>query len=119
MLYTEFKVKDKELKLRLTTRDCVSLEKKLGRNPLDDIMAVEKGKLPTITYIVAVLHASLQKYQNGYTEEKVYDLFDDYINEGGSLIDLMEVITEIFKVSGFFKEPEIAQKQAPEQIQEP
>ena len=32
MLYTEFEVGDKALKLRITTRACVELEKKMGRN---------------------------------------------------------------------------------------
>lgn len=105
MLYTELKIGDKELKLRLTTRDCIALEKRLGRNPLDDVMAVEAGKLPTITYVVTVLHASVQKYQSGYTLEKVFDLYDEYIENGGSLTDIIPVITEIFKVSGFLGNP--------------
>lgn len=106
MLFTEFKIGEEELKLRLTTRDCVSLEKKLGRNPLDDIMMVESGKLPTVTYIVTVLHAALQKYHSGYTLEKVYDLYDKYIENGGDLMGIIPVITNIFEVSGFFKNPE-------------
>lgn len=111
MLYKDLKIGDKELKLRLSTRDCVALEKRLGRNPLDDLMAVEQGKLPTITYVVILLHASLQKYQSNYTMEKVYDLYDEYIEEGNSLTDMLAVITDIFKVSGFFKEPD---KEIPE-----
>ena len=102
MLYKELKIGDKELKLRLSTRDCVALEKKLGRNPLDDLMAVEQGKLPT----VVVLHASLQKYQSNYSLENVYDLYDEYIEEGNTLTDMLSVITDVFKVSGFFKEPD-------------
>ena len=111
MLYKDLKIGDKELKLRLSTRDCVALEKRLGRNPLDDLMAVEQGKLPTITYVVILLHASLQKYQSNYSMENVYDLYDEYIEEGNSLTDMLAVITDIFKVSGFFKEPD---KETPE-----
>ena len=103
MLYTEFKVKDEVLKLRLTTRDCVALESKLGRNPLDEIMGVDDNKLPTFNYIISVLHAALQTYQSNYNLEAVYDLFDKHVEDGGNLLDLIAVITDVFKVSGFFK----------------
>ena len=34
MMYVEFKVKDKEYKLRLNTLGIIQLEKKLGVNPI-------------------------------------------------------------------------------------
>lgn len=110
MLYTELKIGDKELKLRLSTRDIVALEKALGGNPLDKLIAVSENKLPEISFIVTVIHQSLQKYQKGYTLDKTYDLIDEYVDEGGTLLDLIQIITEIFKVSGFFKMEEAPAK---------
>lgn len=104
MLFTDFKVGEKELKLRLDSRGCVALEKKLGKSPLDIFMEAQNGSLPKLEGVIAILHASLQKYQHGYTEEKVYDLYDEYIEAGGSFIELIPVLLDVFKVSGFFKE---------------
>lgn len=106
MLYTELKIGDKELKLRLRAKDCVDLEKRLGGSPLDQLMMIEQGKMPTVTTVVLVLHASLQAFNKGYTLDKVYELFDEYVEDGGTVMDFVPKIMDIFKVSGFFKTPE-------------
>ena len=67
MLYTELAVGGKTLKLRLTTRAVIALEKKLGKNPLSVFTGVQGGELPTVSEIIAVLHASLQALEHGYT----------------------------------------------------
>ena len=110
MLFSEIKIGDKELKLRLDSRSCVSLERKLGKNPLSIFMNEDKS-LPKLEDLIAIFHASLQKYNQGYNEEKTYDLYDEYINEGNTFIDLIPVIMDIFKVSGFFKESEVEKAQ--------
>lgn len=110
MLYTEFKVGEQEFKLRIDARATVALEKKLGRSPLDVFMDAQNGSLPKLEGVIAILHASLQKYQNGFTEEKVYDLYDKYIEEGGTFIELISVLLDVFKTSGFFKDEEVAEK---------
>ena len=106
MLFSEIKIGDKELKLRLDAKGCVSLERKLGKNPLSIFMDSDKS-LPKLEDLILILQASLQKYQNGYTEDKTYDLYDEYVEEGNTFADFIPVIMEIFKVSGFFKEEEI------------
>lgn len=104
MLFTKFNVKDKELKLRLRAKDCIELEKRLGASPLDELMKCQDGKLPTITFMIMVLHSSLQALENGYTLEKTYELYDEYVEEGNTMVDLIPVLIEVFKVSGFFRE---------------
>lgn len=106
MLFSEIKIGDKELKLRLDAKGCVSLERKLGKNPLSIFMNSDKS-LPKLGDLISILHGSLQKYQNGYTEDKTYDLYDEYVEAGNTFTDFIPVIMEIFKVSGFFKEEEI------------
>ena len=110
MLYSDFKIGDKELKLRLDSRNCVSLERKLGKSPLSIFMDSDKS-LPKLEDLILILQASLQKYQNGYTEDKTYDLYDEYIEEGNTFTDFIPVVMEIFKVSGFFKENDIEKAQ--------
>ena len=94
------------LKLRLTTRAVMALEKKLGKNPLSVFAGVQSGELPTVSEIIAVLHASLQALEHGYTEEAVCDLYDAYIDEGHSLQDIMQTILEVFQVSGLIGKTE-------------
>ena len=106
MLYSDFKVGEKELKLRLDSRSCVVLERKLGKSPLSIFMDAENS-LPKLEDLIAILQASLQKYNQGYTEDKTYDLYDEYVEDGNTFTDFIPVIMDIFKVSGFFKEEEI------------
>ena len=100
MLYKEFEVGDKALKLRLTSRAVVELEKKLGCNPVDVFMRINEGNLPKQSDVVMVLHAALQALEHGYTEAAAHALYDEYVDEGHNLFDLVPVIMDTFKVSG-------------------
>lgn len=97
-MFYEFTVGDKTYKLRLTTRDIVSLEKKLGCNPI--AIFGNGDTIPTVTTMVQVLHASLQTYNHGIDANGAYDIFDSYIADGHSVTDFIAVIVEIYKASG-------------------
>ncbi|MEG0473325.1 MAG: DUF6096 family protein [Solibacillus sp.] len=104
MLYTEFKVGEQEFKLRATASAIIELEKKLGgRNPLQVLMTVENGEIPSVGSLLLILHASMQKYHHGMTWEKVLDLYDDYVDAGNAYTDLIPVMVDTFKSSGFFR----------------
>lgn len=98
MLYVDFKAGDKEYKLRLCTRDVITLEKNIGMNPLS--IFGDGRTIPSVTVMIAILHASLQKFQHGVTMTDAYDIFDDYLADGHSMTDFISVIVEIYKVSG-------------------
>ena len=98
MMYYDFKAGNKEYKLRLSTRAIVALEKSIGCNPL---MIFGNGDtVPTITVMVAVLHASLQQMNHGITLNDAYDIFDEYLADGNAPTDFIQVIIEIYQVSG-------------------
>jgi hypothetical protein len=59
MNYIDFEAGNKTYKLRLNTRNIITLEKTLGCNPLH-IFDTTGATLPSVTSMVAVLHASLQ-----------------------------------------------------------
>lgn len=123
VLYKVLNVNGKELKLRLRSRDCVDLERKLGESPLNILMKVSKEqKVPTVGFIVAVLYSSLQAYEHGYTMDKTYDLYDEYVDDGNEITDALNLITDVFEVSGFFKkaktEEENVEEKAEETLQE-
>ena len=106
MLYAEWEVNGKEYKLRLGARDIVKLEKKLGGNPMDIFMRIQNNQLPSLEAVILILQASMTKYHNSMKVDDVYDLYDEYVAEGNTYMDLIPVLLEVFKVSGFFKDEE-------------
>lgn len=102
MLYVDFAAGGKEYKLRLNTRNIVTLEKQLGCNPL--AIFGTGDIVPTVTVMVQILHASLQQYQHSLTLNDAYDIFDAYIADGNTSTDFIAVIIDIYKASGIFKD---------------
>lgn len=99
MMYVDFEAGNKSYKLRLNTRNTISLEKALGCNPLG-IFDLNGEQVPSITVMVNVLHAALQQYQHGISATDAYDIFDAYLEDGHSIDEFIYVILEIYKVSG-------------------
>lgn len=106
MLYTTLTVKDYNYKCRLSAKACVDLEKKLGTNPLNIFvdMAGDTVKLPSLGTMLTILHCSLQQYEHGITMDKIYEIYDSYIAEGHTQMDLIPVLIDIYKVSGLIPE---------------
>ena len=98
MNYIDFEAGNKTYRLRLSTRNIVLLEKQLGCNPLS--IFGNGDTVPTITTMVAILHAALQQYNHGITLNDAYDIFDEYIADGHTTVDFISVILEIYKASG-------------------
>lgn len=103
MNYLDFKAGSKEYKLRLNTRNVISLEKQLGCNPL--AIFGSGDTIPTITVMVKILHASLQQYQHSITLEDAYDIFDEWLEDNHVMTDFIPTIIEIYKASGIIKDP--------------
>ena len=102
MLYTTMVVKDKEYKLRISAKSCVDLEKKLGENPLNVLIeATNANKIPTLSSFLTILHAAIQQYQHGITLDDVYNIYDEFVDEGHNITDLVPIIYEVVKVSGY------------------
>lgn len=112
MLYIDFEANKKAYKLRLTTREIISLEKKLGCNPLMIFGAGDK--VPSITEMVAILHAALQPFHHGITFDAALDIFDAYLQEH-VVTDFIPVIIEIYKTSGIIANDK---KASPEEAEE-
>lgn len=98
MMFYEFEVGAKTYKLRLNTRALVELEKRIGCNPL--LIFNDEDNLPTVSTMVAILHASLQQYQHNITINDAYDIFDEYLADGNNMTDFVWVIIDIYKASG-------------------
>lgn len=114
MLYHTFTVNDKDYKCRLTARACVDLEKKLGENPLNVFISIANNgvELPKLESLITILHASMQSMEHNMSLDKVYELYDEYVDAGHTMMDLIPEVLEIFKVSGFFNEEQVNAKNA-------
>lgn len=102
MMYVDFTAGNKEYKLRLNIRNTVALEKQLGCNPL--MIFNEGDTIPTITTMVNVLHAALQQYNHGITLNDAYTIFEDWLNDGHTVVDFLPIIIDVYKVSGIIKQ---------------
>jgi hypothetical protein len=104
-MFTELIIGGESYKLRLTTRASVQLEKALGYNPIAMFMAIEAGEMPKLSDLLIILQAMLQAFHHGYTIDKTYDLFDDYVADGHNMFDLIPVFLEVFQQSGYMSAP--------------
>lgn len=87
-----------EYHLKLTTDGIVALESKTKKNLLSLI-----DELPPLNVMCGIIQASMQRYHHGIKYNQVKALIDEYIDEGGSQLELFtDVILPIFQVSGFF-----------------
>ncbi len=108
-MFVNFEAGNKAYKLRLNTRNIVSLEKVLGNNPLS-IFDTNGEQLPPVTSMVAVLHASLQQYHHGISMNDAYDIFDAYIEDGNSMDKFIYVILDIYRESGIIPKEVVEEK---------
>lgn len=116
MNFYTLNIGDREFDCRLGTRDVVNLEKVLGTNPLNVLMGMRDNSLPQTGILLIILQAAGKENKKKLKMEEWYDLYDEYLSEGNSIAELLEVIMEIFEVSGLIpkeaEETDIKNKQA-------
>lgn len=107
MLYYTLTVKGTDYKLRLGAKAVIDLEKKLGQNPVQILADIgESGKVPGLENFITIVQASMSQLNHGVDMDKMYEIYDDYIEEGHTMYDLVNVIMEVFKVSGLIPDKE-------------
>lgn len=106
MNYIDFEAGNKSYKLRLNTRGIVALEKTIGCNPLNIFFNNGQETIPSITQMVAILHASLQQYHHGISMNDAFDIFDEYVADGHTSLEFIKVMFEIFRSSGLVPKSE-------------
>lgn len=97
------KIKEKEYYLRVTTRSEIEMEKKLGSNPINVFMAIQDNRIPALGDLLIILHGCLVPLNSGISLEDTYDMYDQYIEEGHNIVDLIKIIVDTFEDSGFIK----------------
>lgn len=94
-----------EYKMRLTASAIMQIEKKLGKPLFKALETIQDNMVETIT---TILWGAMQPLNAGFTMEKATALFDDYVDEGHSLEDLIKEINGLFEASGFFRKRDLA-----------
>jgi len=89
-----------EYNMRLTASAIMSIEKRLGKPLFKALETIQDNMVETITTII---WGAMQPLNAGFTVEKASELFDDYIDDGHSIEELMQEINGLFEASGFFK----------------
>lgn len=95
-----WKIKDKEYNLRLTTRACTNVEKRLGTNPLNVFSRLSGNEVPALSDLLVILHESINTLNHGISFDALCDLYDDYCDGGGDISTLIELIIEVLQDSG-------------------
>ena len=92
------------------TKEKMALEKALGGSPLNEILPMMAGamgednqdidfskvQIPSLPFMVTVLHASAQKLNAGVSMDKMLDLVDAYLEDDDhSVFGLFQVVMDI------------------------
>ena len=102
-LFETITVKNKEYKLALGIKEIISLEKKIGTNPINELMNMREDNLPSFEFLIDVFQASLQKYNKGMTLEKTEALVESMFEEDYDITSFMELVFKVLETSCFFK----------------
>ena len=95
------KIKDKTYNLKFTTQSFIHLEEVIGKNPLTVFMRAADGELPKLSELMIILHQALIPLNHGIEIEDVFKMYDDYRQEGGDLVTLIELLVRTLQDSGF------------------
>ena len=106
-----------EYKLKLKTSTVTQLEEKLGRSL---IAVFGTDGMPPLSVMLTITHGAMKDWNSNIKRTDVDDLFDQYLEEGGSQLEFFATtFMEIYKVSGFFTMNQIqAMESNQEKIQE-
>ena len=92
-------VDGQEYKLRLTASAIMSIEKRLGKSML---VALENYEENMIETLITILWGAMKPLNTDFSFEKAVELFDNYIDNGQSVVNFMEEINSLLETSGFF-----------------
>ena len=87
-------------KMKLNTGMITKLENKYRTNIMTLVTA---NDIPPLGVMLTIAQAAIEPWEHGTTFNKVTNLYDEWLEEGGSQFDFMsKVIMPTMAVSGFF-----------------
>ena len=94
--YETLTVCGSEIHLKITTANAVTLEEQLGTDLLSGLEKLTEGKTLAKYYFAAAV--SLNDSIN--TIDDIYQLFDDFVTDGGELDTLQKLMIDVLLLSG-------------------
>lgn len=102
MKYYEIELENEVVKLRLTSSDCVEIEKKTGKRLLELIEDYSMGVVTT--FLKYMRRSELPNF----SEKDAYNLYDKLVDNGYTMEKIIyDVIYEALVVSGFFTKQQL------------
>lgn len=102
--FAYWEVGGRSYKLKLTTSVICQLENKYRRNLLD-LLFTDGSTVPPLALMLTIVHGAMKTWEHGIKYESVQNLFDKYLEEGGTQMTFMtDVLIPVYGVSGFFTE---------------
>ena len=101
--FAYWEVNGQTYKMKLTTPNICRLEDKYKTNLLN--LVFNAGNVPPLSIMLTITQAAMVPYHHKVSYADVQNLFDKYLEEGGTQATFVtDVFMEIYKVSGFFTE---------------
>jgi hypothetical protein len=104
-MYTIWNVNGEEYKLRLTTLQAMQVEKQLDMGMTEAVQ-----HLADSTVIVTIIWGSMQQFQHGTNIKDVCAIYDEYLESGGNLEAILDIIMELLAQIGIGEKSEIKNK---------
>lgn len=101
-MFYEMTINNRVYRLRLTVKNMVALERRLGMNPLM-LFGADGSRIPTVDELLAIFHYSLIDGQHSLSLDDSAQLFQEWLDEGHIVTDFVPVIVEIYQNSGLIK----------------
>lgn len=103
--YVLWTVNGDEYKLKLSSGAITQLERRFNKSLLD---AVLDDGIPTVSVMITLLQAAMQKFHHGIKSYTVETIYDNYIDAGGTQITLLtETIYPLMYDAGFFTDAQM------------
>lgn len=100
--FVYWKVKDRELQLKLKSSFIEKVETKYGNNNILNLVFGADG-LPALSIMLTVIQAAGVPWNHGLSYADVQNLYDAWCEEGGNQTALFkDIIMPLMAVSGFF-----------------
>lgn len=104
-------VGEEDFRLKLSSSELVNLEEKLKCGNLLNVI-MNSDNLPPLKTMLTVVSGAMKKFNHGVKESTVYDLYDEWLEEGHSMIEFYSgIFLPVFTVSGFFSQEMAGQMQ--------
>lgn len=102
MKYYEIELNGETIKFRLTSNDCMTIEKSSGKSFADFISEM------SMTTVITLLRYMRRSEISSFTQEDASNLFDKLIDNGYTLETIIsDIIMEALVVSGFMKKTDL------------